>query len=79
MPDFESILADASQLPVTDRVQLIEALWETVPEHALPPLSSEWLAEIARRSLAFDAGTREAIPWAQVKEDADRRLADGNQ
>ena len=50
MPNYETLLADASHLSVTDRIQLIEALWDTVPADSLPPLSDEWLAEIQRRS-----------------------------
>jgi putative addiction module component (TIGR02574 family) len=73
MPDFQSVLSDASQLPVAQRVELIEALWDTVPDDALPPLSAEWLSEIDRRSAEFDAGAVTAIPWEQIKADALRR------
>jgi putative addiction module component (TIGR02574 family) len=73
MPDFQSVFSDASQLPVAQRVELIEALWDTVPDEALPPLSAEWLSEIERRSAEFDAGTVTAIPWEQIKADALRR------
>jgi putative addiction module component (TIGR02574 family) len=70
MPDYDSLLSDASQLPLDARIQLIEALWETVPEDALPPLSDEWLAEIERRSAEYDAGAVKAIPWEQVRTEA---------
>ena len=70
MPDYELLLADASQLPGGARIQLIEALWDTVPDEAMPRLSDEWLAEIQRRSAEFDAGNVRAIPWEQVREDA---------
>ena len=73
MPDFQSVFSDASQLPVAQRVQLIEALRDTVPDEALPPLSAEWLSEIERRSAEFDTGTVTAIPWEQIKADALRR------
>jgi putative addiction module component (TIGR02574 family) len=73
MPDFQTILADASRLPVVDRIQLIEALWDTVPGDALPPLTDEWLAEIQRRSAEFDSGTVKTVPWEQVRADAMRR------
>ncbi len=74
MSDLNSLLTDASQLPVADRLELIEALWDTVPEDALPPLSSEWMAEIHRRSAAFEAGTAKTIPWDTVRADALQRL-----
>ncbi len=73
MSDVQSILADASRLPVVDRIQLIEALWDTVPEDALPPLTDEWLAEIQRRSAEFDSGAVKSVPWEQVRADAMRR------
>ncbi len=56
MSDYDMLLADAAQLPVDARIQLIDALWDTLPEDAVPPLSNEWLAEIKRRSAEYDAG-----------------------
>ena len=77
MPEYEALFADASRLPVAERIQLIEALWDTVPEDALPPLSDEWIAEIQRRSAEFDAGLVEAVPWEEVRADALRRAGLG--
>ena len=73
MSDYASLLSDASQLPLGQRIQLIEALWDTVPDDALPPLSNEWLAEIDRRSAEYDAGLVQAVPWEQVRAEAGRR------
>jgi len=73
MPDYDSLLAGASELPVDARIQFIEALWETVPEDSLPPLSDNWVAEIERRSAEYDAGVVQAIPWEQVRAEARRR------
>ncbi|MGD0655848.1 MAG: addiction module protein [Thermoguttaceae bacterium] len=70
MSNYETLLADASHLPVGDRIQLIEALWDTLPEDALPPLTDEWLSEIQRRSAEFDAGLVQATPWEQIRADA---------
>jgi putative addiction module component (TIGR02574 family) len=74
MSDYDTLLSDASQLPLDARIQLIEALWETVPEGALPSLSDEWLAEINRRSAEYDAGLVQPIPWEQIRADAMGRL-----
>lgn len=68
--NYEALLAGASQLPVNDRIQLIEALWDTLPEDALPPLSDDWLAEIERRTAEYEAGNEPAIPWEQVRREA---------
>lgn len=70
MPDYNSVFADASQLSVVHRIQLIEALWDTVPPDSLPPLSVEWLAEIQRRSLEYDSGLVKAVPWEQIRSAA---------
>jgi putative addiction module component (TIGR02574 family) len=74
MPNYDTLLADATQLPAADRIDLIDAIWETLPRDALPPLSDEWLAEIQRRSAECDAGDVETIPWEQVKAEALQRL-----
>jgi putative addiction module component (TIGR02574 family) len=73
MPDYDAVLAAASRLPVLDRIQLIEAIWDTVPAGALPPLSDEWIAEIQRRSAQYDAGSVQVVPWEQIRADALRR------
>jgi putative addiction module component (TIGR02574 family) len=74
MADYDSLLSDASQLPLDARIQLIEALWDTVPEGAVPALGDEWLAEINRRSDEYDAGKVQTIPWEQIRTDALGRL-----
>jgi putative addiction module component (TIGR02574 family) len=73
MPDYETLLADASQLPLAERIQLMEALWDTVPDDSLPPLSKEWLAEIQRRSAEYDSGAVRTVPWEEIRADAPRR------
>jgi putative addiction module component (TIGR02574 family) len=74
MSDYQSLLNDASQLPLGERIQLIEALWDTVPENSAPPLSDEWLAEIERRSAEFDAGLVQPTQWEQIRSEALNRL-----
>ena len=74
MADYDTLLSDASQLPLDERIQLIEALWDTVPDNAPPPLSDEWLAEINRRSAEYDTGLVQPVPWEQIRADALRRL-----
>ncbi len=73
MADYETLLADAARLPVLDRIQLFDAIWDTLPADSLPPLSDEWAAEIQRRSHEFDSGSAETVPWEQVKAEAMRR------
>lgn len=74
MPSYEALLADAGSLPVADRIQLIESLWDTLPVDSIPPLSDEWHAEIQRRSAEYDLGMVQTTPWEQVRNDALRRI-----
>lgn len=74
MPSYEILLADAARLSVAERIQLIEALWDTLPGDSLPPLSDEWVAEIQRRSAEYDSGSAKTVPWEQVRADAMRRV-----
>jgi putative addiction module component (TIGR02574 family) len=75
MSTIDALLADAAQLPVADRLELIDALWDTFPDDALPPLSDEWMAEIRRRSAELSAGTATTIPWEVVRGEALVRLS----
>ena len=74
MSTIDALLADAAQLPVADRLELIDALWDTLPDEALPPLSEEWVAELQRRSAELNTGTAKTIPWEDVQADALARL-----
>jgi putative addiction module component (TIGR02574 family) len=74
MLNYDSLLADASRLPVADRIELIEALWDTVPADSLPPLSDEWREEIRRRSAELESGLVQTVPWEQIRADALRRV-----
>jgi putative addiction module component (TIGR02574 family) len=74
MPTYESLLGDAKNLPLADRIRLVDAIWDTLPEDALPPLGDEWMAEIQRRSAEIDAGSAEFVSWEEIKADALRRV-----
>jgi putative addiction module component (TIGR02574 family) len=74
MPMYEALLAEAIRLPVAERIQLIDEIWETLPDDHLPPLSDEWVAEIRRRSADYDRGSAETVSWEQVKAEALRRV-----
>lgn len=75
----QAIVTAATQLPETDRVQLIEALLDS-----LDPASTEdprevaraWREEVARRSEELRTGKVKPIPWSEVRDDGER-LFDG--
>ena len=68
MSRYQDILANASQLPIDDRLRLIDDLASSVPDDHPPRLSPEWLAEIDRRSNEIDAGTVETESWSAIRE-----------
>ena len=39
MLSYDAVLADASRLPIAHRLQLIDALWDTLSPESLPPLA----------------------------------------
>ena len=69
MTEYESVFSAASQLSVDERLRLIDDLAASVPDDRPPTLSSEWLAEIERRSAEFDTGTVAPLPWESVRKE----------
>lgn len=67
MSNYESVLSAASQLPVDDRLRLIDELASSVPDDQPPYLSDAWLREIERRSNEIDTGAVVAEDWADIR------------
>lgn len=67
MSDYESILHAAAQLPVGDRLRLIDELASSVPDDQPPQLSDAWLREIERRSSEIDSGSTTTEDWADIR------------
>ena len=74
MTTYDSVLSAATQLPQGDRLRLIEALWDTVPDDAEVPLSGEWQSEIDRRVDEMERGEGQTYPWPEVRDAALARL-----
>jgi len=73
MTSLNEILTAAQALPSDQRAQLIAALWDnTDPSDWVQP-DVAWLAEVNRRSDAYDTGKMTASPWPEVRERARRR------
>ncbi|WP_153557643.1 addiction module protein [Roseimaritima sediminicola] len=68
MPDYQDILASASQLPVEERLRLIDDLASSVPDDQPPKLADEWLAEIKRRSDEVKSGVVQTESWSTIRE-----------
>ena len=78
MVDFNTLLIEAKQLSVEDRLRLIEALWDLVPPDADIPLHEEWAAELERRVAAIEDGTSVTVAWTTIRDEALSRIGHGN-
>jgi len=67
MSDYHAIFAAASQLPVADRLRLIDDLAASVPDDQPPMLSEAWLEEIERRSVEIDSGAVQTEAWIDIR------------
>jgi putative addiction module component (TIGR02574 family) len=67
MNTFDDVLGAAQHLAPSDRIRLVQALWETVPPEEWPPPSQEWINEAQRRSADYDAGRLTSAPWPDVR------------
>lgn len=67
MPNYESILAEASRLPLEERLRLIDELASLGPEDHPPTLPEEWSAVIQRRSAEIDAGSVVTEDWSVIR------------
>ena len=60
---------DLKQLPVSERIQLVEDLWDTIVEDSpVMGLSPEHIAELDRRLDALEAQPRAGTPWEIARE-----------
>ena len=58
------------QLPVADRLQLVEDLWDSIAEDAPDdafPLSPELARELDERLAEHDANPDAARPWQEIR------------
>lgn len=74
MTKFSQALEVASALPEAERVQLVEALLESLSPVDAAPLNDAWLAEIERRSELYDAGGSATATWDVVRERVRKRV-----
>ena len=67
---LEKIEREALALPVRQRAQLVDKLWESLGDTTYPLLSPEWEAEIERRCRDIDAGKVKPISGERVMKKA---------
>lgn len=61
-------LADVLRLPPEQRLQIVEAIWDSLAETPETlPISDDLKQELDRRLAAYHADPSSARPWAEVK------------
>jgi len=63
---MNAIVEDIKKLSVSERIQLVEDIWNSIPPFSLE-LSAEELDELHRRYAAHQANPSTGIPWKQVR------------
>ena len=64
--DIDETLSELTLLPVTDRLRLVESLWDSIESDTPVLLSPEQRNEISRRIEAHEANPGELLTWDQV-------------
>jgi putative addiction module component (TIGR02574 family) len=63
-----NVLAAAKVLPLAERVELVEALWDTiVAERFEPPLSAAQAQELDARLQAHRDNPSDVVLWEEIK------------
>ena len=65
-----NFLDTAKSLPLAERIELIEALWESIAQEGYePPLPAEQAAELDRRLEAHQKNPDDVLSWDTIKTD----------
>jgi putative addiction module component (TIGR02574 family) len=68
------LVNQARGLPLEQRIELIDALWESVAEEGYePPLTPAQAAELDRRLAAHHREPDAVISWESIKDDLDKK------
>jgi putative addiction module component (TIGR02574 family) len=69
-----ALLDTARNLPLADRIELIEALWESIAREGYEPeLTREQAAELDRRLEAHQQDPDDVVSWDSIKADLENR------
>ena len=73
----ESILIEALQLPLQERIALTSRLLASLDEQVDEGVDPAWEDEIAKRLKEIDEGKVKMVPWDEVRKKM-RRIVDGH-
>ena len=70
-----NVLEAARSLPLPERLELLDALWESIIEEGYdPPLSSAQAEELDQRLKAHERDPEDIIEWESIKIELDSRF-----
>jgi len=62
------------RMTVEERLQLVQAIWDSIDAAARPPLNDALRAELDRRLADHLANPADVVPWEEVKAAALARM-----
>ena len=66
---METTFDDLKQLPVSEKIQLVEDLWDSIAAETSPiGLSPQHIAELDHRLDALEKNPSHGTPWSAVRE-----------
>ncbi|MFS8084344.1 MAG: addiction module protein [Acidobacteriota bacterium] len=69
-----NLVNTAKKLPLAERIELIEALWESIAEDGYEPrLTAEQASELDRRLDAHRLDPDSVVSWESIKKDLRNR------
>ena len=70
-----NVLNAAKNLPLPERLALLDALWESIIEEGYdPPVTSAQLEEIDQRLRAHERSPEDVIDWKTIKAELDSKF-----
>lgn len=68
-----ALLSEAAQLSLTERLELVEAIWDTIAaEHSLVPVPDSHREELDRRLADLEENPDAGSPWEEVRARLER-------
>lgn len=69
----QPVLEDALRLPVAERIELVQAIWDSVvAQSSTVPVTDEQRIELDRRLADAEANPSDERPWSEVRASLER-------
>ena len=73
-----NVIEAAKNLPLPERLELLDAVWESIIEDGYdPPLTTAQAEEIDRRLKAHEQNPNDVVEWNTIKAELDSRFGRG--